>query len=505
MGAAELTVTDATASALDLEGVEVVDADPSLPEVLAVAEAPPWGHTPSLSPARAASRRRESNYRRLLAAADLASLGIALVVGILLVSSASLTPYVALLFPALIVLSKLVGLYDRDQHLIHKSTLDEVPRLFQVAVFAAFGVFLLGGTVVSEELTSGAVLAFMLTLFAALASTRALARQLALRVSPVERCVVIGNPELADDLAQRVDAIGGATVEFVGRLNDDPGDESAQLGPSARISKFLVEHDIHRVVIAPGAENRGDMLALVGEIKSLGVKISVLPSVSQAGGTSFEVDQIAGVTLLGVRGFEFTRSSQIIKRSMDVAISGTAIALLSPLAAAVALAIKLTSPGPVFYRQTRVGRHGERFEMLKFRTMYENADALRAELEHLNEAGGGLFKIAKDPRVTSVGRLLRSLSIDELPQLINVLRGEMSLVGPRPLVVEEDRLIEGWHRKRLSLTPGMTGHWQVLGSARIPLDEMVKLDYAYVQNWSAWRDIQLLLRTVPFVLARRGL
>ena len=143
--------------------------------------------------------------------------------------------------------------------------------------------------------------------------------------------------------------------------------------------------------------------------------------------------------------------------------------------------------------------------MLKLRTMYENADELRNELRHLNEAGGGLFKIADDPRITRLGKVLRSLSLDEVPQLWNVLRGEMSLVGPRPLVTEEDRLIQGWHRQRLSLTPGMTGYWQVLGSARLPLDEMVKLDYAYVQNWSAWHDVQLLLRTISFVVQRRGL
>jgi lipopolysaccharide/colanic/teichoic acid biosynthesis glycosyltransferase len=190
---------------------------------------------------------------------------------------------------------------------------------------------------------------------------------------------------------------------------------------------------------------------------------------------------------------------------MDLAISGAALVFFAPLLAVAAIAIKAGSPGPVFYRQVRVGRHGEPFRMLKLRTMYENADRMRADLGHLNEAGGGLFKIVDDPRVTRVGRILRSLSLDELPQLWNVLRGEMSLVGPRPLVAEEDRLIEGWHRQRLSLTPGMTGYWQVLGSARLPLDEMVKLDYAYVQNWSAWHDVQLLLRTIPFVAKRRGM
>ena len=151
-----------------------------------------------------------------------------------------------------------------------------------------------------------------------------------------------------------------------------------------------------------------------------------------------------------------------------------------------------------------MGRGGEPFNLLKFRTMRQGADAQKPSLLALNEAVG-LFKIANDPRVTPVGRLLRSLSLDELPQLVNVLRGEMSLVGPRPLVAEEDSQVHGWLRRRLDVTPGMTGAWQVLGSARIPLHEMVKLDYLYRANWSLWLDLKILIRTVPFVLARRGL
>ena len=189
---------------------------------------------------------------------------------------------------------------------------------------------------------------------------------------------------------------------------------------------------------------------------------------------------------------------------MDLTISAAALVLVAPVLAVIAIAIRLDSKGPVLYRQTRIGRHGQPFEMVKFRTMYERAHEQRECLAHLNGASGGLFKIEDDPRVTRLGRFLRSFSIDELPQFWNVLRGGMSLVGPRPLITEEDRLIEGWHRQRLALTPGMTGYWQVLGSARVPLEEMVRLDYSYVQNWSAWEDVMLLMRTVPLVARRRG-
>ena len=161
--------------------------------------------------------------------------------------------------------------------------------------------------------------------------------------------------------------------------------------------------------------------------------------------------------------------------------------------AVTAALIKLDSPGPVLFRQVRTGRDGTRFEILKFRTMVDGADSQKAELTSRNEAIG-LFKIADDPRVTKVGRLLRKTSLDELPQLWNVIRGDMSLVGPRPLIVDEDAKVVGWFRHRLQLQPGMTGPWQVLGSARVPLDDMIRIDYLYVANWSLWGDIKILFR-----------
>jgi exopolysaccharide biosynthesis polyprenyl glycosylphosphotransferase len=470
----------------------------------AVVATPPYAFTADAQPGDPRALKRNALFRRLLAGADLAAFALAFVVGVIFVDGLAPTPFALLTMPAVIVTSKVLGLYDRDQHLIHKTTLDEIPKLFNLSVLAAFTLMIAEPLVVIGEVRAIGLLAFVVTLFLGLATARSIARRVAVDMTPPERCVVLGDHAVADELAQKLETAGGTTVEFVGHLDhpDLPGQNGD--GP-AEIGRFLLEHRIHRVVLAPGAEHRADMLALVGEIKSLGVRISVLPSVSLAGGISFELDRINGTTLLGVRGFEFSRSSQLLKRGMDLAISAAALVFFAPLLAIAAIAIKAGSPGPIFYRQTRVGRHGEPFRMLKLRTMYENADRMRADLVHLNEAGGGLFKIAADPRVTSVGRVLRSLSLDELPQLWNVLRGEMSLVGPRPLVAEEDRLIEGWHRQRLSLTPGMTGYWQVLGSARLPLDEMVKLDYAYVQNWSAWHDVQLLLRTIPFVAKRRGM
>jgi lipopolysaccharide/colanic/teichoic acid biosynthesis glycosyltransferase len=178
---------------------------------------------------------------------------------------------------------------------------------------------------------------------------------------------------------------------------------------------------------------------------------------------------------------------------------------MAPVMLAIAIAIRLDSRGPVFFKQQRVGRHGRHFGVYKFRTMVPDADALKESLRDRNEAKDGLFKIAEDPRITRVGKFLRKSSLDELPQLINVVRGEMSLVGPRPLVVDEDQHVRGWYRRRLELMPGITGPWQILGPARVPLREMGAMDYLYVANWSLWGDVKILLRTVGHVFARRGL
>jgi lipopolysaccharide/colanic/teichoic acid biosynthesis glycosyltransferase len=190
---------------------------------------------------------------------------------------------------------------------------------------------------------------------------------------------------------------------------------------------------------------------------------------------------------------------------MDIVAATIGLVSLAPLLLMLGLAVKLDSRGPVLFRQRRIGRRGERFDMFKFRSMVPDAERIKRELHDRNEAEGGLFKITDDPRVTRVGRWLRQASLDELPQLFNVLKGEMSLVGPRPLVPDEDQLIEGWQRRRLAVKPGMTGLWQIFGSSRIPMNEMVKIDYLYGANWSIWLDLKILLRTIPYIVHRRGL
>jgi lipopolysaccharide/colanic/teichoic acid biosynthesis glycosyltransferase len=233
------------------------------------------------------------------------------------------------------------------------------------------------------------------------------------------------------------------------------------------------------------------------------LKVSLLPNLFDAMGPSVEIDDLEGVTVLGLNPPVLSRSSRFIKRSMDVAGASALLLLLAPLLLALGLVVRLNSAGPALFRQRRIGRHGQVFNVLKFRTMYVGSEERAEGLRALSKDPDWLH-LERDPRVTPVGGFLRRASLDELPQLWNVLRGEMSIVGPRPLIESEDQRVDGWGRRRVELTPGITGLWQVLGRTNIPFEEMVKLDYLYVANWTVWGDIRLILRTLPVILSRRG-
>jgi lipopolysaccharide/colanic/teichoic acid biosynthesis glycosyltransferase len=220
-------------------------------------------------------------------------------------------------------------------------------------------------------------------------------------------------------------------------------------------------------------------------------------------GATVELDDIEGVTVFGLYPPVLCRSSRAVKRGMDLVGGFALLVVTAPLMLVIALAVKLDSPGPAIFRQDRVGRGGRHFEMAKFRTMVVGAAELAEDLR-VDSNDPHWLLLDRDPRITRVGRLLRRASLDELPQLWSVLRGDMSLVGPRPLIEAEDRQITGWDRGRLDLTPGLTGLWQVLGRTSIPFEEMVRLDHVYVTSWSVWGDVQLLLRTVPVLWTRRG-
>jgi exopolysaccharide biosynthesis polyprenyl glycosylphosphotransferase len=458
----------------------------------------------------AACMRRDALFRRMLLVADVVAIVGAFVLTVTLARrSIQLTWVAVAAVPILVIAAKITGLYDRDETLLRKTTLDEAPKLFQLATLCALIAWLTGGLLVSGTLDRHEALFLWLALAALLILCRAGARALALRIAPVERCLFIGDELSAETIRAKLAAHGGINAKVVAHLDLDkvePWSTDTFSEPRlAEIRDLAQTLDVHRAIIAPRSVDAGEMLNLVRTLKAVGVRVSVVPRLLEVVGSSVEFDDVHGVTVMGVRRFDLTRSSAAFKRAFDLLGASLGLLAISPLMIAIAIAVKIDSRGPVFFRQLRVGRHGHRFYMLKFRTMVPEAEAMKESLRHRNEAQEGLFKIAADPRVTRVGRWLRRTALDELPQLLNIVRGEMSLVGPRPLVIEEDQRIEGWHRRRLELMPGMTGPWQILGPARVPLREMVAIDYLYVANWSLWEDIKILLRTVPHVLGRRGL
>ncbi len=272
---------------------------------------------------------------------------------------------------------------------------------------------------------------------------------------------------------------------------------------SDNLRAVVAKLHVDRVVVVLSSGDSDSGLEAVAAAADIGSRVSIVPSILEVIGSAAEFDELGGVTVLSLKRSGLNRSSAWVKRGMDIAGAVVGLIIAAPLGAVIAAAIKLDSPGPIFFRQQRIGRDGRVFWMIKFRSMIEEAEGQRPDLEPFNESEG-IFKMSRDPRVTRLGRMLRQTSLDELPQLINVLRGEMSLVGPRPLVLDEDQRVLGRHRTRLQYAPGMTGPWQVLGPARPPLAEMVKLDYLYGANWSVWSDMKYILRTISHVVSRRG-
>ena len=329
-----------------------------------------------------------------------------------------------------------------------------------------------------------------------------------------QNAVIVGAGKVGQQLALKLLNHREYGINLVGFVDDRPtelDDELAErlpllLGGPDRLREFVTEHEVDRVIIAFSNDSHESVLANIRAIRDLDVQIDIVPRYFEVFGAAAEVHTLEGVPLVGLRPMRLSRSSRILKRTFDLFAATLGLLFLAPLFAAVALCIKLGSRGPVFFRQVRRGSNGTTFRIYKFRTMVAEAEEQKAEVVHLNmhrDRDPRMTKIPDDPRVTRVGRFLRRSSIDELPQLINVIKGEMSLVGPRPLILEEDAFVQEWARKRLDLKPGITGLWQVLGRSDIPFDEMTKLDYVYVTNWSLREDIRLILLTVPSLLRPR--
>jgi exopolysaccharide biosynthesis polyprenyl glycosylphosphotransferase len=470
---------------------------------------------------RQSSRRRGWLVRRALAIADVLGLtsAFALAESLFPISAAEgvqagweVTLFVVTTLPVWVVAGRLYGLYDRDEERAHHTTTDDLAGVFQLTTLGAWLFVVAVWTTGVGDPDLSRVIAFWALAILLVSLARLVARAVARRLpSYVQNTVIVGagdvgqlvarkllqHPEYGINLLGFVDAEpkplenGLAAVPVLGRLDDLPG-----------LVSLL---DVERVVFAFSRESRKRMVEIVRVLQKLDVQVDMVPRFFEVVGSRTSVHAIEGLALVGIPPIRLPRSSRLVKRAMDVAIAGLALVVIAPLLVLIALVVRLDSKGPVLFRQARMGAGDRSFEILKFRTMVADADARKHEVRHLNETGDPrLFKARRDPRVTRAGRVLRRLSLDELPQLVNVVRGDMSLVGPRPLPLDEDANITDWGRRRLDLRPGITGLWQVLGRSDIPFDEMLRLDYVYVTGWSLWSDVRIILRTFPILLGRSG-
>ncbi|GCE17476.1 UDP-phosphate galactose phosphotransferase [Dictyobacter kobayashii] len=323
------------------------------------------------------------------------------------------------------------------------------------------------------------------------------------------RVLVVGSGRLGKMVMQCLAAspnLGFSVVGFLHDMTEPPGDfgRFKMLGTIDDIGMVIRSMQVDEVIIALPSHLNNHAIRSVKLCERLGASFKLIPDLYELNLSRIDMESIEGIPLLGIKQASLNTPQRIITRTIDIVISSLALIIGSPIYICIALAILFTSPGPIIYKQERVGLDGKHFKMLKFRSMYKDADQRLAQLLSQNEAQGPIFKMREDPRVTSVGRFIRRTSLDEIPQLFNVLKGEMSLVGPRPPLPREVAQYAEWQKGRLAIKPGCSGLWQIRGRSNISFDEGVLMDIYYIENWSLRLYIQILLRTIPAILFSRG-
>ncbi len=320
------------------------------------------------------------------------------------------------------------------------------------------------------------------------------------------RTLLVGTGKHIEAVATALSGRPVTEVEVVGYISLTPRPENGlrSLGQLQELPLALDRERIQEVVIADPDFPQEQAVELADLCHRRGVTVQVAPSTMEILLDRAEFVPGQTLPLFTLRPPVFEGIDYAVKRTFDLTLSTIGLMLISPVLLVIAIAVKLSSRGPVLYRSERPGIGGRPFRCLKFRTMREHADQLQADLESLNEQSGALFKIRRDPRLTPVGRILRRYSLDELPQLVNVIRGDMSLVGPRPLPMRDFERLEEWHKKRYLVLPGITGLWQVSGRAELDFDDLVRLDFLYLERWSVFLDLSILVKTLPAVLVGRG-
>jgi exopolysaccharide biosynthesis polyprenyl glycosylphosphotransferase len=420
----------------------------------------------------------------------------------------SILLFVTLLWLAVL---KLVGLYENKKY---TALVDEIAVLFwgiSVSTMILLGLLFLyrelwfSRLVILNVWWIAFLLLGLLRALILLAGRLAHARGLGLR-----NTLILGAGEIGQMLAGKMVKDRGLGYRLVGFLDDDRARSGCRycgvpvLGELARAKEVIQQQKVDEIVIASSDIPAEKTLDIITECERSGVEFKIVPGILELIASRVDVDELAGVPLLTVSEIRLKGFNAFLKRTMDILLSLLGLIILSPLLLAAALLVKLTSPGPVLYAQPRVGLDGRTFPIFKFRSMIDGADRLISQIEGRSEVEGHLFKMKDDPRTTPLGRLMRRFSIDELPQLGNVFLGQMSLVGPRPPLPREVVKYNSWQRKRLRVRPGITGPWQVQGRSHLPFDDMVRLDIYYIENWSLWLDLKILLRTIPVVISGSG-
>jgi exopolysaccharide biosynthesis polyprenyl glycosylphosphotransferase len=418
-----------------------------------------------------------------------------------------------LIFLTLIWLAvfKLIGLYEGKKF---TSLVDELAMLFGGITLSS--LLLLGLLFLYREFWFSRLVIFNAwwMAFMLLSAARTIlfwaGRLLHYRGIGVQNTLILGAGEMGQTLAYKMLQDRGLGYRVIGYLDDDALKIGKLfhgikvLGALNAVKEIIRLQEIEEIIIANSKIPAEKTLDIITECERFGIEFKIVPGILELIASRVDADELAGVPLLTVSEIRLKGLNSAIKRTADVIFSLVGLVVISPVLLLFALLVKRSSPGPVFFTQERVGRDGKYFPMFKFRSMIKDADKLFPQLEPLSEVDGCLFKMKDDPRITPLGKFMRRYSIDELPQLANVLLGHMSLVGPRPPLPREVVKYNAWHMKRLRVRPGITGPWQVSGRSLLPFEDMVRLDIYYIENWSLWLDCKILLRTVPVVLLGSG-
>lgn len=437
---------------------------------------------------------RDRRRRRLLASADAVVAGG---VGLVIAGMSGAPVWWALVaIPGGVLLAKIVGLYDADHRAIRHLTIDEVPV---IAVWCA-ALTVLFALAIRETV---AALTFALVVPAAIVTSgglRSVARLTWRRITPPESTLVVGAGEPAEAIARKIALFPDMHLKLTG--THGPADHLERINGNGSIDRVL--SGIDRVVLAWSGASPAFVRRLLEHCRQHEVKLSVISPFRGHARPALRLSQVADLPILEYNTWDVSRSTAALKRGFDLVAACVSLVVLAPVLAAVALAIRLDDGGPVFFRQRRAGRNGEPFTIVKFRSMDVDAERQLPELVDLDTLADPMFKLRPDPRITRVGRFLRRFSLDELPQLLNVLRGDMSLVGPRPEEVLVTDRYQAEHRFRLAVKPGMTGPMQVFGRGELSFEERLAVEIDYVENISITRDLWLLAQTLPAVVRGMG-